>query len=570
MKKNLLIAAAAVATGATCSAQQLVEAQSIVRSMAATAQVAEFNPTIKAESSASLKAPKAVEDGVFYYRPAGTMYSGYRFGAEGEYAALHVPALTELTYVNGCADAARAQWTLNEQDLSDLADEENNLVMEWSPATSEEGYAAFYSPTISVENKSGFDEFQLTYITMTGNMFLPMLRENLSAAKMYTGFSDGPAWGSGSVLQANLVNEVEGAEPLGIIKSFEKPASPLCIEKFGIYCWSETLNPIPEGKKLTLEIYPLNEDRKKATDEPVEVLYCEEAEILDEFTGDTEGFWGNVWFSKTEEGIFGEELTTPIVIDYAFCIELKGHDDEDVDVRYYLVDVAHDDYEGMMGGPDTFIETRVPDREKPANYYWYNYENGYGYSLPVEIFALYDKVFVEANLTLNDGTECKNCNVVRVSADGSEVQNYGLSGQNNFVIVSSALPFFALDEDGEIVGENYEVVDCPDWLTFSVNDESWAEIGFNYLVPMCEALPADVKGRSAVLYVKGPGYKSETPIVVAQGEVDLDAILADIAGITNIVAPEAVHSAKFNLAGQKVEGKATGLVISNGKKMMNK
>lgn len=560
MKKNLLITAALVATGASLSAQQMnSEVQNLAKTQMGIKAVAPMksNVAMKAEN---MKAPAAVKDGVFYHRPEGTLYSGYTFGSDGQ-AALHVPALTDLTYLNGCSNPRISTWSLNGNDLSSYTDDENNLQFSYGPGYMESDgsiylYGPWYSPMISMRTKS----FELTPITLTGAEMMPMFRENLSYLKLYTGFTDGPAWGTGSVLEAAIIEQTD-AIPQSYIKTFEKPASPICIESFELMFWTEVNNPLPAGKKITMNIFKLDEDGKTVGD-PVETLYCENAEVEGEFSGG-DGSYGTLTFAKTEYGVFGEELNTPIVIDYAFAIELFGHNEEGVNVCYRLADLGEegDEYELIYGGPNTFVKSLNPDGTY-SNYYWYNAEKAYGYVLPIQLNALYDKVNVETDLMFNDGSVATGCNVLRVSADGETVTTDGPINVGNFALITTALPFFALDEDGEAEGENYELVDCPDWLAFGVDTEEWSENYWNYIIPECEPLPEGVTGRSAVIYIQGQGYTSETPIIILQGD-------ATIEGIHNIVA-DTKSAAKFNVAGQKVNHNCTGIVICEGKKMLKK
>lgn len=563
MKKNLLITAALVATGASLNAQQMnSEAQNLAKAQMGIKAVASLKSNV-ATKAESLKAPASATDGVFYHRPEGTLYSGYSFG-DGD-GALHVPALTELTYLNGCTNAKSAKWSLNGQDLSSYTDGDNNLIFNFGPGYMESNgsiypYAPWYSPEISMSTKTGKKTFSIAPITLTGSEMMPMFREDLTYIKLYTGFTDGPAWGTGSVLEEAITEQTE-AIPEAYIKTFEKPASPICIESFELMFWTEANNPLPAGKKITMNIYKLDENGK-TIGEPVETLYCDNAEIEGEFSGG-DGSYGTLTFAKTEIGVFGEELNTPIVIDYAFAIELFGHNEPGVNVCYRLGDLGEEgnEYELIYGGPNTFVKSLNPDGTY-SNYYWYNEEQGYGYVLPIQLNALYDKVNVETDLEYTDGTVATNCNVLRVSADGETVSTDGPVNVGNFVLATTALPFFALDEDGEPVGENYEMVDCPDWIAFSVDNSDWADYNWNYLVPECEPLPEGVTGRSAIIYIQGQGYTSETPIIILQGD-------ATIEGINNIVA-DYKSAAKFNVAGQKVSNNYTGLVICEGKKMLNK
>lgn len=103
--------------------------------------------------------------------------------------------------------------------------------------------------------------------------------------------------------------------------------------------------------------------------------------------------------------------------------------------------------------------------------------------------------------------------------------------------------------------------DQPDWLQFAISNEVYTseEFGFD-MVFSAEALPEGVDGRQAHLIFEQWGAKLE--VTVTQGEV---------AGITVTKAEVKSGNAQmYNVAGQRVNKGYKGLVIKNGKKMLNK
>ena len=85
--------------------------------------------------------------------------------------------------------------------------------------------------------------------------------------------------------------------------------------------------------------------------------------------------------------------------------------------------------------------------------------------------------------------------------------------------------------------------------------------------PIFNALPSGVVKRVGVVYLQGKTGKSKNPIIVLQGS----ATIAD--GIENIEADKAkaVNNGKiYNLSGQQVGKNYKGVVIKDGKKLINR
>ena len=94
-----------------------------------------------------------------------------------------------------------------------------------------------------------------------------------------------------------------------------------------------------------------------------------------------------------------------------------------------------------------------------------------------------------------------------------------------------------------------------------------AKNSISIVKPTCNALPSGVDKRVGVVYLQGKTGKSKTPIIVLQGS----ATIAD--GIENIEADKAkaVNNGKiYNLSGQQVGKNYKGVVIKDGKKLINR
>ena len=119
------------------------------------------------------------------------------------------------------------------------------------------------------------------------------------------------------------------------------------------------------------------------------------------------------------------------------------------------------------------------------------------------------------------------------------------------------------DADG---GENYFIDNIPEWVgDYDVNEDTENHV-FQLSFPNVKPLPEGTTKRATRLWVQGLGYDAQHPIVILQG----DAIIAD--GIDNVITNGNKQSDNriFNLNGQQVNKAYKGIVVKNGRKMLNK
>lgn len=102
-----------------------------------------------------------------------------------------------------------------------------------------------------------------------------------------------------------------------------------------------------------------------------------------------------------------------------------------------------------------------------------------------------------------------------------------------------------------------------EWLKVTYNDQYMEEEGVMIFYFSADALPAGVEGRGG--YVTLSLYGNKLTIPVTQGNFDITGVKGVKADVTNN------HSnVIYNLAGQRVNADFKGLVIKNGKKMIQK
>lgn len=103
--------------------------------------------------------------------------------------------------------------------------------------------------------------------------------------------------------------------------------------------------------------------------------------------------------------------------------------------------------------------------------------------------------------------------------------------------------------------------EIPEWLAVGFANEAYTDTDSKFdLVFQAEALPEGVTGRQATLVFYQEG--AQLKVTVTQGEVTgIAAAKAEV---------KAGNAQMYNIAGQRVSNSYKGLVIKNGKKMLNK
>lgn len=552
MKNFIFLSAMAVASlSASAQAQQVT----------LKANPVDFTKGLKTLNAASAEALKAVapkrsvEDGVLYGRPEGVYHSAYTFGGDGKIAALLVPGLSAVTYPNWCPNPGAATWSVEGSngpvDLSANADLDNNLVMTWgiNSYNDTEQYilTGYNQPTITV----GSSSFTAPEVTAVANDVTPVMNCSPVASSIYGGFSDGPAFGTGSVLEQFLLSQDDVVEVSSTVEFYEKPAAPMYTIAFEVPFISYQEDPLG-GKSLTMSLhtYGYADGVGYYLDEKKEELTCSVADVQGSFE-DEDGqtcWYGSLIFYKETKNEFGDLVEDPFVIDYAYAANISGYAQEGVDVRFRLA-VVDDAYQMEISHPTRF-ETVAADGSKV--YYSVGNDTQF-YKTLILTYCFFDGV-VAANPEFAS---------LEFSADGQTclTDHPNVSGDDaiSFIPFVSAAPFFQYDEAGSAVGVNYELEGLPEWLTASVSDEPRTDYGYSALLFECQPLPEGVEGRYADIYLVGRGAKNAKPFRVRQGTV---------AGINNISVENTGNEVLYNVAGQRVNN-AKGIVLSkNGKKIV--
>lgn len=516
---------------------------------------------------------KSVANGVYYNRPAGTMYQHFGADGYGYYPSiLRFPAYVDVPFVDESANPLESEWYLNTYSLAESVDE--NGVMQWMQNPLADGYlypcVTLQNGKVSYqlsENGRNWKNYPTKMCSTTGITPLGFIDDH-GAEFSYYGWSSSNSrhylFGVGDYIDKETG---EHFKAYGSHTEFEKPITPLYVESIDISCYTFTDPsgaPIPEDKELTLTI--LNTE----TDEVIATMTCDASGFTYDFDesgnpstiDDSYGtvYTGNVHFSVKGEDAFGTEVEEPIVLDCAFTIELSGFEQDGLDLGF--------------GGYKNY----EPDVTEPTYVREYNVETGetdaWGYQSPLCIGftfnGLFDTVLNYGDVEATDGNSYPTY-YVEIEADGTSSHN-AIFGDLEGAMVLVGTPWFT-EEGDEMYG-----AELPEWIQgmtateYAPADEG--DIVSQWVINFtADELPADVAGRGAFIFIEGRGVTMEEPIFVFQGDPDAgweDAMNA--AGIEFVTKnPMTVNNGKlYNVAGQVVNGNFKGIVIKDGKKFMNK
>lgn len=617
MRKVLLVAAATafVATGFAQSSKMTVEKENLQM----VEKVSSATMNVKPENMAKLpsqdvqqlmrteakaKGPnKVMSNGIFYSRPAGTLYGGWDWINDGRgyyFTTLLAPMMTDLTFENKCV--AASTWTVNGQDAMDEV-VDNSYVGNY-PKGKERGISLYYAPTVSTAAGSyTMGEYNVyykrEYTTTKGLVRIDSLTCMYPSDPMGAYLSGGQyyspraAWG---ILDNDNLFGSGSHEDYGkatySAQLFPKPASPLFFTKILVNEVLTATQPIPEGTKMralitgvkfrtvTYRDGSVEEVKVPDMENIIDVLYAEAGDTLD-FVSTTARNGktlkeGSVVYSKPgEEDILGNVIPGNVVVDEEFAVVLADMELDGVNygISANRVEESDDSVEEAL----LFFENDRFTRYSAAM------------ALNLSLYGMFDKAYapqVPGVYTFEN--EQLDYRIVTVPTTGS-TEVYGLG---NCTYGATGSPFAGASDGAGWAGvpvftnvswfdaddnDNYSVVGLPDWITGIVVDDTSFPYGLNNVMFNAEPLPAGETGRFAVVYVAGQeaNMNGETvystvsdPITIIQGQVNLDDVLA----VKNVpAAGKKVATGKtYSLTGQRVAGNFKGLVIRDGKKFIVK
>lgn len=562
MKKLSLSLVALIATSACCFAQlsQTDTGEEKIQSTRRLVPVGQQPAKTGSEESARRR--KSAATGVYYNKPTGAFYlhwneEGYGYG----YEAVIVPPMTTFTFVNKCSNPTTCLWHMTDTrdntwyDYTSYADSDGNI--------SFSVYPGYYMPAPTIVNAAQTDSFTIGnefnyYYINYGPLYQTLVTplESVDAVGFasdhgeniytYGSLSTGYLYGTGNI---------NGSPCTGVEQSYPAPISPLYVEDIFLQYMSDGTTALDADAALTMYIYATGSgellETLTATADDMDSLTAGNTQ----YTSTGKYTTGYIHFSKKTTDDNGDTAGEPFTLSSATTFVIEGFDLDGVNIGLCGGDIPDDCLDEL---PETSF--LVYDADSLATIA-YSYDTC---TVDLTFNGIMDAVFVADELSTTAGAVVEDANYVRVSEDGTECW---LANEERLpgAYVMTALDWY--DEDGD---ENYyfDIAEEDEWV------EGWLAESGVYSDAYClsfttSRLDDSTTGRYAILYLQGKGVQGETPVVVIQGDVDLDEIAAGITSVTTDSRP-ADNTRIYNLAGQEVTGGARGILIRDGKKYLNK
>ena len=593
MKKSLFLFAACSLFAMNSNAQTALATSQTNQNLVKANVLQKIDREPTAYDAKAVKAAKAarktIANGVHYNRPEGILFNAWT--EEWRYipvSYMYSPHFYDFKITNDCTTPQVATWTMttgegNEYDLAELGfiDENNDYI--YSTTCSGNGY---WAPRIHVQSDSYLYGETLhngkAAENASHNAIFPDTIGNKSFFASYPSqhysfgsFDSGFLYGTGSFVpsKGDFAGQTFVSE--GVIQYYSKPASPLYVEHFYLPIFSSYPTAIPADKYLRVVFRECEEQDGDlvATDK---VLYdlkvtAEDLTLLpeednsSEYTKSGEIYEWTMKVANKVPGAFGGWVEEPMVFDKPFCVIILGCEQEGVDVGFMIDAVQPDD---PVGNGVTICHALAYNENDDL------YSLYYGEDTRLTMFFVggFDYVETLASYTDQDGTTYNDINVLRVDANGYDVENVGWPDG----LGSNAVCFVAynwLDYNSQ--NENYWDEDMPEWIVSLDGQEVVGEYGYDGQVMLTvECEPLTSGGRYAAINLQGKGYKSAEPLFILQGDITLEEAKKDYyeaQGINEISAGKTnATTGVFNLNGQRVNPAQKGLVIANGKKLIRK
>lgn len=575
MKQFLFTLAAVTMSSSACFAQALlspVQKKASFTTTSLATKVSAKEADASAFRSFADSRQKTVASGVWYHRPEGSLFVGLQQGS-----AHVIPCLQEAKFINMCTDKAASSWTMNGRPVEG-ADADNNMPVIWGVNAS----GSIYYPYVinaGGESWSDVDGLYPQHDIFSGLEFF-----NSSKCGAYTGYSGGE-YCFGTVrdrvyTDRNGTPDDESDDVVypytGKITQFlEKPTSPMYVESILMPAVSSGVAIAP-GKKITMKIYDAytDEDGKKVLGQ-IELASLEAtAETTEELGSTAETTFYMLNFYQNGEDDFGNPIPVPFTISDEYAVVISGLLDDGIDVGFRMGDVAEteEDYGRICATLETYADDEGNERQV-WSYGEFPLESGQTVKVSYTMMMLFNSFFDGINV-YNDDRAAVPYTFVRVSDDG---KTCSLEADKTIggALVETAAPW--INEQTGLENYTVEFTGDADWVMgVSADEEARQAQGpddndlWPFSILKFTAMPIQEGGRYAVANVIGRGVTGNAPIVLLQGDITADEVIA--AGIDNVVTDKQAAASKnvYNLNGQRVSENAKGVVIKNGVKVVNK
>lgn len=560
--------------------------------------------TMKTEQSTQAR---SAADGLYYNRPEGSFWLGFGMDYLGYYSNMVLVApWDETPFINRATDPKRTEWGIETASgkisLQDEADENYNLPFALPPMS------MYYCPTLYTgdgSNSWDLSQNNYYYYAYSTSATTRIITDSVTTFKVsddhavyYNGatpYSPGAYWGllsdnmygSGIMEESGYTFTSYRAE-----QYFGKPQAPLYIENiYADGCSFRRGEPIREGGKLYCHICGVKDEevswgtiKVADMDNIIATLVCEPGDTIDFYSSwkrnSKDVYDGMLKFTNKQVGPFGNIVEKPVVVNEEFALAFTGFESDLVDFGIYGLRIPIED--------ETVENASIWGVWNDGEEQYIQYQADIALNVGITgMFVKYNTdIFVD-----NTTGEPLNLTEVRIDPETGEASDDAGYGFN---YVPFTTPTRWYDDQG---APNYEVEmddDAKEWLGVEVQElvDAKMEITIddliNAIIFYADPLPADAtvevntesasetrNARYAVTRVKGYEVESE-PIIVVQGDLTMEeakALAAVETGIENVTVVKADKQGKgkiYNLNGQEVTSSYKGIVIRDGKKVINK
>ncbi len=580
MKRRFLTTV--LATVATAAMAQLAEP--------ALMDVGESEFVANVSSEKEVSTPhRSKASGLWYTKPLGAMYRHYytNLGQTTSNTYIYIPYYEDFTYVNRSTNPTTCRWYVYNtssatfEENTENVDDQGNFVPRLSAGyglaiprltdrfVTEEYSMPYYSDNVGFAAGSGWfandtypDDGYYGWMAFVDNKHV----YGTGSFDNHYLFGSSTATGSWQGYDSEgRTSTVYGTFPMNAVyQNYPAPISPLYVDCVYVdgQVWSDTRNPEPlaNGATLTLELYDLY------TGELLETLTATTGDYTEwnYYSSGTYGAYsyGYMKFSKKEDDPLFGSSEVPFVLDRAVQAVITGWDGDGVNFGIHAPVIQDCDYEAELGEAMFTVKDTTGKIVYP-----FTYTYSLGLAIALKFHAIMDNASVAETLTWVNGYGEENTisgyNVVRISDDGTTCENEDIPSAYNFngLYVQTTMPWF--DDNGFV--ENYTLSDSLEDWGLDISVEEYGSSTNTYRLSFTANAINEGEGRSAVVYLQGKGFTSSVPIHLLQGDISVED------GISSVSAEQPkVAEGTYNLAGQRVSQTTKGLIIKNGKKIINK
>ncbi len=607
MKKFLLFALAAMSSSALFAQVDVTgindDFTALVMEESAPQSTVEGLEAVVGEPAPEVQ-KRSKSSGLYYTKPTGIMYDN-RFPASGGwyYASTYVaPAFKDFTYVNKSTNPSNTHFgytssitggTYNDLGGGDYTQSLTPGYMTYALWLFDTNDANHYNMAYADNNG-----YALTYnhpvymaghIDTTDNMYAPQVDTYYT----WMGYADNKTYYSGSsstesgywagsqrdytsttwtVTDANGTRQTVSGTFYNeyVQQSYPAPPSPMYVTGVKVYMGVKyDSGTAEEARPFATDDY---EFPMTITTESGKVYELTTSNAQYDYLASGNASWNLGTFArgfltftvKEEDPLFGL-MDTPFVLDEAFTVKIGGDfTDSNVNLGLFPTDIQDCDEDTGIGTCQLYWKDTSGTYPTVNTYIYWS-----AYALCLYFDGLMDNVYAYETLYWTNSstgvqTQVDGYNKLIISADGKTCYNRDMSSSYNIggAYIRTTLEF--TDPDTGV--ENYDITPTIDEIGWLSNMYYEPESSTNtYVISFDAQENTSNESREAVVYFTGKGCTDTLPIYITQ----LGANGAD--GIESVeVEPEVKNGAVYNLAGQQVSETAKGIVIKEGKKVLNK